>query len=370
VTSLLDREFGHERLQVFHDRETGVTGAIAIHSTALGPAMGGLRLYAYPGLEDAIVDVLRLSRAMSFKSAAAGLDLGGGKAVLIDDGRWGVGRGERMRSVGRAIEELSGRYVTAEDVGTTPHDMDAIAAVTGHVAGASPSLGGSGDPSPFTARTVFAAIEGAVRVRLGRDSIDGLRVGVQGVGNVGSALVRLLHGAGAEVAVTDADPARCAALAAELGVEALPPAGFSGGRFDVFSPCALGGVIGAAEVAGMAATVVAGAANNPLADRGAARALADRGVLYVPDFIANCGGIIHVGAEVLGLTEAAVEELLAASGGRSESILSEARETGRLPLEVAEEYSLRRIAAAERQMAGREAGGRDDRRRDIAAGRH
>jgi leucine dehydrogenase len=360
---LLDREFGHEQLKVFHDRETGVTGAIAIHSSALGPAMGGLRLYAYPGLEEAIVDVLRLSRAMSFKSAAAGLDLGGGKAVLIDDGGWGVGRVERMRSVGRAIEELAGRYVTAEDVGTTPLDMDAIGEVTAHVAGASPSLGGSGDPSPFTARTVFAAIEGAIRVHHGLDSVAGLRVGVQGVGNVGSALVRLLCEADAEVAVTDADPAPCATLVEELGVEALPLDGFAAGRFDVFSPCALGGAIGAREVSGMVATVVAGAANNPLADRG---------ILYVPDFIANCGGIIHVGAETLGLSAGEVEVLLAASGHRSESILSKARETGRLPLQVAEEYALKRMrdAGAGRQMTGGEADGRDDRRSDIVAGRH
>jgi len=342
----LEQEFGHEQLKVFHDQETGVTGAIGIHSTALGPAMGGLRLFAYPGLDEAIVDVLRLSRAMSFKSAAAGLDLGGGKAVLIDDGGWNGTRRERMQVVARAIEELGGRYVTAEDVGTTPLDMDAIGEVTRHVAGASVSHGGSGDPSPFTARTVFASIEGAVGVRLGRSSPAGLRVGVQGVGNVGSALVRLLCAAGAEVSVTDADPARSQVLVEELGVTALPLDRFAYGAFDVFAPCALGGAVGPAEAAGLTATIVAGAANNPLSDRKVARQLADRDVLYVPDFIANCGGIIHVGAEILALAEREVEDLLVAAGERSERILLRARETGALPLEVAEEYALARIDAA------------------------
>jgi leucine dehydrogenase len=343
---MLEQEFAHEQLKVFRDPETGVTGAIGIHSTALGPAMGGLRLFAYPGLEEAIVDVLRLSRAMSFKSAAAGLDLGGGKAVLIDDGRWNGARHERMRVVGRAIEELEGRYVTAEDVGTTPLDMDAIGEVTRHVAGASPSHGGSGDPSPFTARTVFASIEAAVNVRLRRSSLEGLRVGVQGVGHVGSVLVRLLCAAGAEVSVTDADPARSAVLVDELGVTAQPLDAFAYRDFDVFAPCALGGAVGPEEAAGLTATIVAGAANNPLSAREVALRLADRDVLYVPDFIANCGGIIHVGAEVLALSEREVEDLLVAAGERSERILLRARETGRLPLEVAEEYALSRIAAA------------------------
>lgn len=345
MDALLDREFGHEQLKVFRDPETGVTGAIGIHSTALGPAMGGLRLFAYPGLGEAVVDVLRLSRAMSFKSAAAGLDLGGGKAVLIDDGRWVEARHERMQAVGRAIESFAGRYVTAEDVGTTPLDMDAIGEVTRHVAGASISHGGSGDPSPFTARTVFAAIEGAVEVRLDRRSLEGLRVGVQGVGNVGSTLVRLLRGAGAAVSVTDVDPTRCDELVDELGVTALPLDGFAYGQFDVFAPCALGGAIGPREAAGLVAKIVAGAANNPLSEREVAGALAARGIVYVPDFIANCGGIIHVGAEVLALTDREVEDLLAASGERSEEILLSARGSGRLPLEVAEEYALRRIAA-------------------------
>jgi leucine dehydrogenase len=347
---LLTGEFGHEKVTAFQDSTTGVTGVIAIHSTSLGPAMGGLRLFPYPGFTEALVDVLRLSRAMSFKSAAAGLDLGGGKAVLIDSGGWDVGREERMRVVGEAIEALGGEYITAEDVGTTPADMDAIAEVTSHVAGGSAAQGGSGDPSPLTARTVLSSIEAATRIRLGRDSMAGVKVGVQGVGHVGAALVELLSRAGAEVQITDVDPLRCAEVAERHGATALPLEGFLFGDFDVVAPCALGGAIGPAEVAGLRAPVVAGAANNPLSNRQVAAELAAKGVLYVPDFIANCGGIIHVGAEALGLSAQETEDLLQAADSRTEALLVEARESARLPLTLAEEQAMARLSGG-REMA-------------------
>jgi leucine dehydrogenase len=344
---LQDEGFGHERLHVFRDPATGVTGAIAIHSTALGPAMGGLRLFAYPGLDEAIGDVLDLARAMSFKNAAAGLELGGGKAVIVDDGRWGDEdlRTERMRVVGETIESLGGRYVTAEDVGTTPADMDAISAVTRHVAGGTAATGGSGDPSPFTARTVLAAIEAGVRVRLRRDSLAGCRVGVQGVGHVGAALVELLCAAGAEVFITDADPRRCLEIAELHGATPLPSEDFLFGDFEVLAPCAMGGAIGLMEADRLGASVVAGAANNPLRDRDVAVRLASRGVLFVPDFIANAGGIIHVGAEVLDLSPERVDELLTEAGARAGEILRIAAETRRLPLVVAEQFALERLTA-------------------------
>jgi glutamate dehydrogenase/leucine dehydrogenase len=341
-------EHEHERLTVFSDPETGATGAIAVHSTALGPSMGGLRLFAYPALDDAILDVLRLARAMSFKSAAAGLDLGGGKAVLIDDGLWTERREERMRAFGQVVDSLGGAYITAEDVGTSPADMNAIAEVTSHVAGASADHGGSGDPSPHTARTVFGSIESAVRIGLRRQTLDGVRVGVQGVGHVGSALAGLLAGAGAEVFVTDIDGERAAAVAAEFGATALPLEGFIYGDFDVLAPCALGGAIALADVERIGAKIVAGAANNPLTQREVAAALAAREVLYVPDFIANSGGIICVGAEALELDATETERLLGASIERCERILTDALAGGRLPLELAEE------AAEERLRAGRE----------------
>ncbi|MFN8215257.1 MAG: Glu/Leu/Phe/Val dehydrogenase dimerization domain-containing protein [Solirubrobacterales bacterium] len=336
-------EFEHEKLSVFHDSETGATGAIAIHSTALGPAMGGLRLHAYAGITDAIVDALRLARAMSFKSAAAGLDLGGGKAVLIDDGGWVEHREGRMRAVGAAIEDLGGAYITAEDVGTSPADMRTIAEVTGHVSGGPAEHGGAGDPSPYTARTVFGSLAAAVRIGMRRESLEGVRVGVQGVGHVGGELVALLTAAGAEVFLTDIDEARAAAVAAEHGAVAQPLAGFIYGEFEVLAPCALGGAIGLGDVDRLGAQIVAGGANNPLAQREVAAALAARGILFVPDFIANSGGIIHVGVEALGLPQSEVERLITASIERCEQILGEAAASGRLPLELAEEMAEARL---------------------------
>jgi glutamate dehydrogenase/leucine dehydrogenase len=337
-------EFDHERVVVFRDAEAGVAGVIAIHSTVLGPAMGGLRLNAYPTLEAAMLDALRLSRAMSLKNAAAGLDLGGGKAVVIDDGRWGTpDREKRMRAVGRAIAELGGSYITAEDVGTSPADMDAIAAVTSHVAGRSCERGGSGNPSPYTARTVFAAIESAVRVRLDRPGLEGVRVGVQGVGQVGARLVGLLADAGAIVSVADLDAERAIAVAGAYGATAQPLEGFLEQDVEVLAPCALGGAIDAATVPRLRAPVVAGAANNPLADAEVATLLAERGILYVPDFVANCGGIIDVGAEALGLPEARRDELLEEAFRRTHRLLGEAASKKRMPIELAEDLALRRI---------------------------
>ncbi len=353
-------EYEHEQLAVFRDPETGATGVIAIHSTALGPAMGGLRLHAYPGLEEAMLDALRLARAMSLKNAAAGLELGGGKAVLLDDGGWGEDRETRMRAVGGAIEALAGRYVTAEDVGTTPADMDAIAAVSDHVAGLSAARGGRGDPSPLTARTVFGAIESAVRLRLGAGDLAGIRVGVQGVGHVGAALVELLSAAGAQVSVTDIDSARAMTVAAAHGATPLPLEGFMQRDLDVLAPCALGGAIDAETVPGIRATVVAGAANNPLAGPAVASLLAARDILCVPDFLANCGGIIHVGAEALGLDEARSEDLLREALARTDRLLREASATGRVPLEVAEEFAAQRIRGAG------EIGGVGERHRALA----
>lgn len=343
----LGEEFEHEQLSVFHDPTTGVTGAIAIHSTVLGPAMGGLRLSAYPTLTAGLLDALRLARAMSFKNSAAGLDLGGGKAILLDDGGWTEGREERMQAVGAAVERLGGRYVTAEDVGTTPADMDAISTVTDHVAGRAIDRGGRGDPSPYTARTVLAAIESAVRLRLGASGLEGIRIGVEGVGHVGAQLVSLLRDAGARLYVADLDPDKAMTVAEGSGATALPLDGFQQGDFDVFAPCALGGAIHAENLDRLRALIVAGAANNPLADRRLAAALRDRGILYVPDFLANCGGIIHVGAEVLDLTEAQVEDLIVGAIERTAAVLEEALAEGAVPMDLAE------ARAGERLRQGR-----------------
>lgn len=313
--------------------------------------MGGLRLSTYEGPADALLDALRLSRAMSYKNAAAGLNLGGGKAVLLDDGEWNRARAERMRAVARAVARLDGKYVTAEDVGTTPEDMSAIAEVTPYVAGQALDRGGRGDPAPQTARTTFSAIEAAVRIRLRRMSLDGVRVGVQGVGRVGRRLVALLSAAGAEVLVADIDADRAQTVAAEHRAAVLPFEDFVLGDFEVLAPCALGGSIGHEHLGQLRASVIAGAANNPLATRALAPALEARGVLYVPDFLANCGGIIHLGAQVLHLSEEQVEDLLVAAARRTEHTLEAAAASGRYALELAEELAEERLRRTSEAVA-------------------
>jgi leucine dehydrogenase len=341
----LNGAFEHEQLEVFRDPTTGLTGAVAIHSTALGPAMGGLRIHRYEELEAGVVDALRLARAMTLKNAAAGLDFGGGKAVMFDDGCWDQ-RAERLAAFAGVLERLGGRYITAEDVGTTPADMDVLARGTGWVAGRSPERGGGGDPSPDTARTVFGAIEAAALVSSKR-SLDGLTVGVFGVGKVGSALTEMLIGSGAVVEVADADAARAAALAERLeGVTAVPLEGFLARRVDILAPCAMGELIDETTVGQLGCRVIAGAANNPLLNRATAVALHEAGILYVPDFVANCGGIVHVAAEFERLQDWELEERLSACIARTADILAEAATTGEIPLDVAVRRAQTRVEQA------------------------
>jgi leucine dehydrogenase len=307
---------------------------VAIHSTALGPAMGGLRIRRYDSLEAATVDALRLARAMTLKNAAAGLALGGGKAVLMEDGRWHDRLG-RLRAFAGVLERLGGRYITAEDVGTTPEDMDILAGRVPWVAGRPVQRGGRGDPSPATARTVFGAIEQAVAAHLDRPTLAGVRVGVLGAGKVGSRLVAALAEAGALVEVADMEPARAAAWATVANVRPVALEGFLERELDVLAPCALGELIGVGDVPRLRCRIVAGAANNPLVDRATAVALHTAGILYVPDFMANSGGIVHVGAEPLGLDDAEVERRLEACVRRTGELLVAARESGAMPMDLA-----------------------------------
>ena len=345
----LTESFEHELLQLFHHPDTGLVGAVAIHSTALGPAMGGLRLARYADAEAAAVDALRLARAMTLKTSATGLDLGGGKAVLVDDGKWGTPhtRRARMLALADVIERLGGRYVTAEDVGTAPADMDLIATRTRWVVGRSPANGGRGDPSPATAQTVFGAITAAVLSHLGT-SLDGVHVGVLGAGKVGAGLVARLAAAGARVTVADIahDRARACAAASPSCVAAVELDGFVSRELDVLAPCALGELIAADDVGALRCQIVAGAANNPLIDRATAVALHDAGILYVPDFIANSGGIVYVAAEFHELDVDAVDRQVAACVARAGAMLDEARSRGVMPLDVALERATARIAAA------------------------
>ena len=293
---------GHEQVAFCHDPPTGLRAVIAIYSTALGPALGGTRFRPYPTTEAALADVLALSQAMAYKNALAGLDHGGGKAVIIGDPA--VDKSEPvLRAYGRFVASLGGRYVTACDVGTYVEDMDVIARECRWVTGRSESHGGAGDSSVLTALGVFQGMRAGAQVRWGSADLAGRVVGVSGVGKVGRRLVSLLVADGARVVVADVDPGAVARVIAEHpGVRAVAPEALAAQELDVLSPCALGGALTAEVVAGMRARVVCGGANNQLADPGVGEALAGRDVVYCPDFCVNSGGVIQVADEVGGFS--------------------------------------------------------------------
>lgn len=289
----------HEEILYGHDPISGLKAIIAIHSTALGPALGGTRFFPYESEDDALTDALRLAKGMTYKSAAAGLDLGGGKAVIIGDPE--QLRSERLlRSFGRLVDSLGGRYVTAEDVGTTTADMITIATETQWVTGLPESHGGSGDPSPATARGVIAAMRAMSEHVWGTDDLSDRTVAVQGVGKVGSNLVERLTKAGARTIVADLRDGSAAAMASAHGSRVVAIDEILGVECDIFAPCALGGVISRDTVGVLNCKAVVGSANNQLATDAQAEQLAGRGIAYVPDFVANAGGIINIANEVNG----------------------------------------------------------------------
>ena len=337
--------WAHEHVRVVHDVETGLRAVIAVHSTALGPALGGLRMRPYPDTEAAVADARRLSAAMTFKAAAAGLDLGGGKAVILDDGNE-TARAERLRRFGQEVHDLGGRYITAEDVGTRTDDMDLLAEATPWVVGRSTARGGGGDPSPSTARTVLGAIQQACRVNLGRNDLGGTTVGVLGLGKVGWDLAQRLVGAGARVTVADVDPAVVERARDELGADILAPDEYLHGDFEVMAPCAVGGLVTPEAAEQLNARVVAGAANNVLSSDEAGHVLARRGIAYVPDYLANCGGLIHCSDELDGFDMARVEQRLDAAVSRIGDVLEEAAERGESALAVAAARVARRLGDA------------------------
>jgi valine dehydrogenase (NAD+) len=337
----------HEQIVIRQDAETGLRFVVAVHSTALGPALGGMRLKPYPGgLREALEDVMGLARTMTLKASAAGLNLGGGKAVMIDDGRNEL-REARLEAAARVIDGLGGSYITAEDIGTSTGDMDHMARFTPYVVGRSLSDGGGGDPSPVTAETVFQAMRRGLAAATGSDELDGRRVGVIGLGKVGSALAARLKQAGGSVVGCDLDAGCCSRLADELGIEIAPSAeAVFASELDVLAPCAAGGLIDDALAGALDCRVVAGAANNPLSDRAVARTLMERDVLYVPDFLANCGGLIHVSMEWYGEQGRSEQELIAGAMGRLDLALETADAEGTPPIEVAERQALERVELA------------------------
>ncbi|MFF2039492.1 Glu/Leu/Phe/Val dehydrogenase dimerization domain-containing protein [Kitasatospora sp. NPDC058170] len=295
---------GHEQVVLCHDRSSGLKAVIAIHSTALGPALGGTRFFPYASEEAALEDALNLSRGMSYKNALAGLDLGGGKAVIIGDPN--KDKNEAMlRAYGRFVESLRGRYITACDVGTYVQDMDVIARETEFVTGRSPENGGAGDSSILTAFGVFQGMRASAQARWGQPTLRGKRVGVSGVGKVGHYLVGHLVADGATVVITDvAEAAVNRVRAAHPEVEVVADtAALLQAKLDVYAPCALGGALTDASVAALGefgTAIVCGAANNQLAHPGVEKDLAGRGILYAPDYLVNSGGVIQVADEIEG----------------------------------------------------------------------
>ena len=281
------------------DKATGLRAIVAIHDTRLGPALGGCRFIPYDSDDAALTDALRLARGMTYKAALAGLAHGGGKSVLMRP----PGRFDRValfRSFGRFIEDLRGHYITAEDSGTGLEDMEIIRSVTKNVTGVDPSHGGSGDPSPFTALGVRRGIEAAVKFKLGKDTLAGLTVAVQGVGHVGSHLCRELHAAGAKLTVADVDTLKAERAHRELGAKTVPIDEIAHVPCDVFAPCALGAGLNDQTIPNLHTPIVAGAANNQLAEPRHGDDLHARGILYAPDYAINAGGLINVAEEVKG----------------------------------------------------------------------
>ncbi len=289
-------EMGHEEVVMASDPSCGYRGIIAVHSTALGPALGGTRFWNYESDQAAITDALRLSRGMTYKNAVAGLDLGGGKSVILGDNRT-ENREAIFRAHGRFVESLGGRYITAEDVGTGTADMDFVHMETQHVAGLKAK---SGDPSPVTAHGVFRAIQASAKHKWGSDDLTGKVVAIQGCGNVGSYLAAELHVAGARLIVSDIDPERTARVARDTGAEVVLGDAIYNATADIFAPCALGGIINDTTIPMLRVEIVAGGANNQLLEARHGDVLEERGIDYAPDYVANAGGVINVFGEVAG----------------------------------------------------------------------
>jgi leucine dehydrogenase len=293
------KAYDYGEVHFSHDKATGLKAIIAIHDSRLGPALGGCRFLPYDTDEDALVDALRLARGMTYKAALAGLAHGGGKSVLIRP-KQHFDRVALFRAFGRFVENLGGHYITAEDSGTGLEDMEIIRTVTKSVTGVDVANGGSGDPSPFTALGVRRGIEACVKIKLGRDSLEGVHVAVQGVGHVGYHLCKELHAQGAKISVADVDPLKAERATREFGATVVPLDKIFHTPCDVIAPCALGSALNDATIPHLVAKIVAGAANNQLAQPRHGDDLHARGILYAPDYAINAGGLVNVAQEVLG----------------------------------------------------------------------
>ncbi|GAA2007209.1 Glu/Leu/Phe/Val dehydrogenase family protein [Microbacterium ulmi] len=348
-------DFVHERVEAVTGRRSGLFIAVALHSSVLGPALGGARLWTYPHWSDALGDALRLSAAMTLKNAAAGLDAGGGKAVI------GLEQGatldaERRRAafldLGDAVESLQGRYLTAEDVGSTTDDMLVVSERTDHVVGLPDAVGGSGEPAGPTSLGVYAALRATLERVTGSADVAGRRITVSGLGQVGSRLAVRLAAEGAILTVTDVNPAK-RDLARELGATWSEPGAEHLAPADVFVPAGIGGLLTDDVIDALDARAVCGPANNPLADRSGAVRLAERGILYAPDFVVNAGGVIHLDLEARRLgTRAEIMERILGIGDTLRRVFDDAHARGVTPLSAAEDLAAARLAAGARESVG------------------
>lgn len=335
----------HERVLFCHDRETGLHAIIAIHSTALGPAAGGTRLWSYASDDEALHDVLRLAQGMSFKNAMAGLKFGGGKAVIIKTPGF-EGTDALYERYGEFVDQLNGAYVTAEDVGMSVEIMETVARTTKFVAGVSQKQGhAGGDPSPKTSYGIFKGIESAVRFKLGRDDVAGLTVGVQGVGQVGYHLCKFLHEAGAKLAVADIDDSRVERVARKFSARRVALADILRQPVDVLAPCALGAVLNEKTIPELQTSIIAGGANNQLESAEDGMRLHAAGILYAPDYVINGGGIINVASEYYGdATDDEVWQRVEAIGPRLTGIFEESVAAD-MPTNLVADRQARRIIA-------------------------
>ena len=337
---------GHELVAHHHDRATGLRAIIAVHSTRLGKGLGGCRMWPYASEVEAVTDVLRLSRGMTYKAAMAGLPQGGGKSVILGDPRRDKSP-EMMRAMGRFVHTLGGRYVVAEDSGTGVADIRLMAEHTPFVGGLadekSVAAGRTGDPSPATAYGVFVGLLAAVRAQLGRDQLNGLKVAIQGLGNVGYRLAAHLHEAGAKLWVTDLHTPAVERCAQEFGATPVSMDAIFGVDVDVFAPCALGAILNDSSIPQLKAKVIAGAANNQLAESRHDRLLAQRGILYAPDYVINAGGIIDIFYEGPHYDQAKVKAHLDRIGETLATIFERARSGGQPTGEIADRMAEERF---------------------------
>jgi leucine dehydrogenase len=331
----------HEQVLFCRDREAGLFAIIAIHDTTLGPAAGGCRMWPYGSVNDAVTDVLRLSQAMSYKNALAGLPLGGGKSVIIGDPN--KDKNEKLlTSFARFVQRLGGQYYTAEDIGIGINDVEVLARESDYVFG----LTTTGDPSPFTARGCFEGIRAAVKHKLGRESLDGLKVAVQGVGNVGRFVCKNLYEVGAELIIADVNPEAVAYAVENFGAKVVAPEEIYSQDVDIFSPCAMGGVLNDDTIPQLKTSIVAGVANNQLAEACHDQLLHDRGILYAPDYVINAGGMLNASGDILGQYD--VNQVMERVTGLYDAtlrIFEMAQQEGRLTSEVADDLARQKIAA-------------------------